>query len=234
MLNCFETGSPKGDYSNVSIFADGPGDRRQITYGRSQTTEWGHLQKLIDAYVDAKGAHADFFDDYVPLIGVKSLVNDKLFIAKLKEAGKEPLMQQVQDAFFDKHYWEPAYKFMTENGFTSPLAGLVIYDSYIHSGSIPAFLRRRFDAVPPAKGGTEKEWISQYLAVRLSWLANHSRPILRKTVYRVKNLQAAVAAGDWALSRPFMANGIRNLSTAIMSDIWTLDVPFPGDGVVTP
>lgn len=234
ILNCWETGSIKGNYADVSIFADGPGDRRQITYGRSQTTEWGHLQKLMDAYVDAKGALADFFDDYIPLIGNKSLVNDKVFIAKLKEAGKEPLMHKVQDEFFDIHYWDPAFKFMVSNGFTSPLAGLVIYDSYIHSGGIPAFLRRRFDAMPPARGGIEKDWILQYLNVRLEWLTNHSRPILRKTTYRIKNMLSAVNAGDYQLDRPFIANGIKNMTTVDNAGIWVLELPFAGDGVLNP
>ena len=47
ILNVFETGKPDGDYSNVTIFSDGPKGIRQITYGKSQTTEWGNLNKLI-------------------------------------------------------------------------------------------------------------------------------------------------------------------------------------------
>ncbi len=39
VLNVFETGRPDGDYGAIAIFADGPHDIRQITYGRSQTTD---------------------------------------------------------------------------------------------------------------------------------------------------------------------------------------------------
>ncbi len=123
---------------------------------------------------------------------------------------------------------------MVENGFALPLSGLVIYDSYIHSGGIPAFLRRRFPASPPAKGGDEKEWIVQYLEVRLSWLANHSRPILQKTIYRVKNMLTAVNAGDWELSRPFIANGIKNLAITMDEDIWEIEARVLGDGLLNP
>ena len=129
ILNVFETGSITGDYSNVSIFADGPGDRRQITYGRSQTTEWGHLPKLIQEYVDAKGKVADFFKPYLSKLGKVSLVNDSALISKLKEAGKDPIMQSTQDVFFDEHYWAPAFKFMQTNGFKLPLSAMTASSS---------------------------------------------------------------------------------------------------------
>ena len=54
VVNVFETGTPNGNYSNISIYADGPaigGQRiKQITYGRSQTTEYGVLKILIQEY----------------------------------------------------------------------------------------------------------------------------------------------------------------------------------------
>ena len=209
ILNVFETGSIGGDYGNVSIFSDGPKDRRQITYGRSQTTEWGHLPSLVKEYVQAEGKYSSFFQPYLPKIGKVSLVEDVKFINKLKDAGKDPVMQKTQDVFFDEHYWAPAYGFVKANGFTLPLSGLVIYDSYIHSGSVPDFLRSKFPAKVPAKGGNEKQWIEQYLNVRNSWLANHTRPILRKTTYRTKNMIAAVKENNWDLSKTFVANGLK-------------------------
>ena len=38
VINCFETGSPEGDYGALVVYADGPHGMRQITYGRSQVT----------------------------------------------------------------------------------------------------------------------------------------------------------------------------------------------------
>ena len=35
VINVFESGSPAGNYGIIAIFEDGPGDIRQITYGRS-------------------------------------------------------------------------------------------------------------------------------------------------------------------------------------------------------
>ena len=38
IVNIFETGSKQGKYDNISIYADGKDNTKQITYGRSQTT----------------------------------------------------------------------------------------------------------------------------------------------------------------------------------------------------
>ncbi len=208
ILNVFETGSPDGDYSNVTVFADGPKGIRQITYGKSQTTEWGNLNKLIEAYSKKKGTHSAFFHPYVSRIGKVSLVNDQKLLTALREAGKDPVMMQTQDEFFDEVYWNPAFEFFKENGFTHPLSMLVIYDSFIHSGGILSFLRTRFPARTPSRGGNEKEWIEQYLNVRHAWLSNHSNPILRKTTYRTRNMLQAVVRDDWNLERSFNANGV--------------------------
>jgi chitosanase len=208
ILNVFETGSLKGDYSKISIFADGPKSMRQITYGKSQTTEWGNLNKLVKKYVDLNGQYSAFFRPYLSKIGKVSLVSDIAFINKLKSAGKDPLMIKAQDEFFDETYWIPAMRFVRDNKFTSPLSALVIYDSYIHSGGILDFLRQRFLEKTPVNGGNEKKWIEQYLNTRQTWLANHSRPILRSTTYRTKNMLSAVKENNWNLDKPFYANGV--------------------------
>ena len=51
IINVFETGSVAGDYSAIALFADGPHGERQVTYGRSQTTEYGNLRELVQMYV---------------------------------------------------------------------------------------------------------------------------------------------------------------------------------------
>lgn len=208
ILNVFETGSIKGDYANISIFADGPNNMRQITYGKSQTTEWGALPILVRDYINNNGKYANELKPYADKLGKVSLVDDKNLLDALKRAGSDPIMLTTQDAFFDKQYWNPAYKFAIDNKFELPLSGLVIYDSYIHSGSIPGFLRNRFPETVPANGGNEKAWVVKYLETRKSWLATHSRPILRKTVYRVNNMLAAVKDNNWTLEKSFNANGI--------------------------
>jgi hypothetical protein len=55
VINTIETGSPAGDFSKVTIYADGPHGMRQITYGRAQTTEYGNQRKLVVMHVAAGG-----------------------------------------------------------------------------------------------------------------------------------------------------------------------------------
>ena len=210
VINVFESGSPQGNYSTISIYRDGPHRERQVTYGRSQTTEYGNLQELIEMYVDAGGLFSDQLRTYLDRIGVIPLADDLQFRQLLRNAGKsDPVMRRVQDEFFDLRYFRPAMAWADANGFTLPLSALVIYDSFIHSGSILGFLRKRFPESPPAKGGKEKTWIAEYVETRRSWLANHENTILQKTVYRPHCFQNEIARGNWDLSQlPIMANRV--------------------------
>lgn len=211
VLNVFETGTKTGNYAGVSIYADGPNKARQITYGRSQTTESGNLKKLLEKYLSKNPttAASAVIKNRIAKVGkTPYMVNDTEFINALKAAGKEELMIEAQDQFFDEAYFNPAYKWFHTNGFTLPLSMLVIYDSFIHSGGILSFLRTRFSAVPPAKGGNEKTWIKEYVRVRRAWLASHSNTILRKTVYRMTTMERAMSDDNWMLDKPVYANGV--------------------------
>jgi chitosanase len=209
IVNVFESGTPNGDYSCISLYEDGPNGIKQITYGKSQTTEWGNLSKLIKLYISLDGKFADQFIKYADTIGRISLVNDKNFISLLREASKDQIMKESQDSFFDTHYWQPAKAWFDKNGFKTSLSMLVIYDSFIHSGSILKFLRERFTEKVPVNGGDEKAWIEQYCSARLNWLKNHSNPILRKTTYRVCDFLMAIDKNNWDLEQEFSANGTK-------------------------
>ena len=89
VVNIFETGTPDGNYADISIFADGKGGTRQVTYGRSQTTEQGYLKDLVAAYVANGGTFSSELQDYLPRIGVTPLVDDSEFKSLLKRAGNE-------------------------------------------------------------------------------------------------------------------------------------------------
>lgn len=208
VLNVFESGTPDGKYDELVVYSDGENGSKQITYGRSQTTEQGNLVKLIKMYINNGGIFANGFSPYLPKIGNIPLWDDDVFKSLLKKAAREDkIMQDTQDDFFDKIYYQPAYKFFEVNGFTQALSLLVIYDSYIHSGGILMFLRKRFSEVSPVKGGDEKKWISSYTDVRNQWLKYHSNHILRKTTYRTKCFMEQIANGNWDLSKSINANG---------------------------
>ena len=86
---------------------------------------------------------------------------------------------------------------------------LVIYDSYIYSGSVPMFLRKRFTELTPVNRGDEKKWITSYVDVRHQWLKYHEKPILRKTIYRTQTFINEIERGNWNLEKlPINANGV--------------------------
>jgi chitosanase len=211
VINVFETGTPEGKYNQVTIYADGKNGTRQITYGRSQTTEQGNLAKLIQLYISKEGKYAEQFSNYIDKIGKQPLVDNKTFKDLLKTAASEDeIMRSAQDEFFDLAYYNPAYEFFSTNGFLLPLSMLVIYDSYIHSGSVPQKLRKLFGEYPPAKGGDEKKWITSYTDVRHQWLKYNSNPIVQRTTYRTQCFKDQIAADNWALDKlPIIANGVK-------------------------
>ena len=208
-INVFETGSLEGDYAAISIYNDGKDNTRQITYGKAQTTEQGNLKKLLQIYIQKGGVYADQIAEYLPVVGIKPLVNDVAFIALLKQSGeKDHIMQEAQDLFFERMYFQPAMEWCDTEGFTLPLSKLVIYDSFIHSGSILPLLRNRFAEKTPIRGGSEKMWITLYINERKAWLKTHRNPVLQKTVYRCACFQDAIKKGNWYLTKPLNANGV--------------------------
>lgn len=209
VVNVFETGSKQGKYDMLVIYADGINNSRQITFGRSQTTEQGNLKALVQLYIVKNGMFATQLQPFVKDIGKKPLVDNAIFKNLLKQAArKDVIMQQSQDDFFDKLYYQPAQHFFEKNLFKNALSMLILYDSYIHSGSILAFLRERFPENIPLNGGDEKIWIKQYVDTRHNWLENHSKLILRKTIYRTQCFKNQIKDNNWDLSKTILANGI--------------------------
>ncbi|NJM53710.1 MAG: chitosanase [Blastocatellia bacterium] len=89
VVNVFETGSTIGNYGAISIYSDGPNDIRQITYGRSQTTEYGNLRALVQKYVAANGLYSKKLKPFAEKVGTIPLTDDATFKDLLKKAGKE-------------------------------------------------------------------------------------------------------------------------------------------------
>ena len=216
VVNAFETGSANGKYGELVKYRDytDPATQTrivQVTFGRSQTTEFGHLKALVQDYVNSNGIYSDQLLPYIGRVGRKpSLATDDAFCNALIAAGKNDLvMKNCQDHLFEIKYYQPAYHWFTLNGFILPLSLLVIYDSTIHSGGVLGFLRKRFSTVVPASGGNEKEWITNYVEVREKWLATHSNPLLHATVYRTHCFKQQIEHNNWDLALEVIANGVK-------------------------
>lgn len=211
VVNVFETGSVSGNYAAIAIFNDGPGNIEQITYGRSQTTEYGNLRELVRKYAAAGGIFSKKLKPFVEKIGKSALTDNEDFKELLKKAGNEdPLMKKVQDAFFEERYYKPAIKWAKDNGFILPLSALVIYDSFIHSGGILGVIRQMFPETTAKNGGNEIDWTTAYVNARHKWLREHPRDAVRKTTYRTQCFKNEIARGNWVLRiLPVTANGTK-------------------------
>lgn len=215
IVNVFETSNPRGDYG--SVICD-PHDLGGLTYGRSQTTiDSGNLYLLIKDYCEAEGAEfADKLRPYLEPLANKARSLEcqsgshelRHLKAILRNAGADPVMQSVQDAFFDRAYWAPAFNAARELSIQTPLGQAVVYDSFIHGSW--ARMRDRTHA----KHGRidrigEKAWIKAYVDTRRHWLANHSNRLLPRTVYRMDAFKQLIRENNWELKPPLSVRGCR-------------------------
>lgn len=208
IVNIFETGSPQGDYGKVTLL---PGDGGHLTYGRSQTTlAGGNLHLLIKAYCEAPDAQfATALETYLDRLADRDvgLDRDATFRGLLREAGDDPIMQEVQDRFFDRVYWTPSEQAAGAMGICTGLGTGVVYDSRIH-GSWGPMRDRTNDRHGPVGEIGEKAWVEHYVSERRDWLANHSNRLLRQTVYRMDAFRRLVDEANWELELPFRVRGI--------------------------
>jgi chitosanase len=205
IVNVFETSSLNPRYDILVCLNDGPGGIKQVTFGKQQTTEFGNLKALIKAYCERSDSrYASDLKSYLDFIGNPKhpLANNLTFKTLLKLSGTDVVMHQVQDEFFDRYYWNPAFNFFSANLFTLPLSMAVIYDSYIHSGGIPVWLRKEFPGLTPLNHGDEKEWVKEYVTTRDNWLEHHPNKVLRGTDYRTDAWIEQIKNENWNLSQP--------------------------------
>lgn len=210
VINTAETGKPDGDYAALSVYADGPHGIRQITFGRSQTTEYGNLRELVQRYVAAKAIFSTQLAEFADDVGSVPLTENTVFKNLLRNAARQdPVMRQIQDQFFNEVYFDPAMRWADNHGFKLPLSAMIIYDSFIHSGGILWLLRQKFPEDPPSHGGDEKAWIRAYTEARHQWLKNHAKQIVGASAYRTEAYLHEIQRGNWDLSQlPVMMNGI--------------------------
>jgi chitosanase len=215
IVNVFETGEVEGDYGNVTVI---PGDSGHLTYGRSQTTLTSFLYELLSDYCSEAGAQfASEIKPYLSRVKAQDikLDNEKVFHRILRKAGEDPVMQRVQDEFFDRRYWVPAMERARQAGIVSPLGCAVVYDSQVHGSWDRIRQRTNTRAGGSATLVGEKLWIKTYVATRRTWLATHSNSVLHATVYRMDTFNQYVADGNWELRLPLKAQGVTITADAL-------------------
>lgn len=227
LVSCHETGKPVGNYSALVVLTDDAG----ITYGCHQAThKSGTIHKIVKMYCDISNSEVSKrLEPYIAGFKNPSLRHKYAADKKLKnlliQAGEEPAMRFVQDKVFEVNYLEPAIQAVLGSGWTHPLSLAVVYDSMIQGG----WTRVR-DRV---KGANEKTWIKKYVAARRKWLLSSSRPIVRKSVYRMATFERLIANGNWFLDTPFLVHGVKvnddHLAVWIASDNPNRDITESGE-----
>jgi chitosanase len=227
IVNIFETGSIRGNYADVTLL---PGDSGQLTYGRSQTTlASGNLYLLIQDYcARSDGALSAALKPYLAQIEARdsALNSDMTFRGLLKDAGSDPVMQDVQDAFFDQVYWDPAMRSADALGAQSALGAAIVYDSTVHGSwaLVRDMTRKQFGEL---KQIGEVQWMSDYVETRRQWLATYPNPLLHKTVYRMDAFRQIINASNWKLGLAVVVRGL-TITQDALTDTQPVNVAAEG------
>lgn len=213
IVHIFETGRPLGVYGSVAVLDDGAG----ISYGINQFThKSGNLEAVIRRYRKLVGEDA-VLDEYIDpasdlcsrsAAAIALLSGDAKFKKRLRELGKNEMMQRAQREIAFEKFLRPAVEACEGSNFKKALSLAVIYDSQVHGswGKIR-------DRVKVSRAGHtddesfEKAWIAEYAAKRDAWL--ESIPRLKKTDYRTDFFLAQIGRGNWDLNLPMNVNGYR-------------------------
>lgn len=226
IVNLFETGHVLGDYGQVTVLA---GDTGHLTFGRSQTTLGsGNLHRLLERYCGNAGARfGRLLASFLPQVAARdaALDTNARLHNLLRATADDPVMRDVQDQFFTDVYFHPAMKAAERDGITRPLGRAVVYDSFVHGSW--ARIRDRVQGTPAARG--EMAWIPDYVAARRHWLATHSRPDLRATVYRMDAFLRLIELDAWGLELPLVVRGAEISPTTLSgTPPGAYDGPHPG------
>lgn len=216
IVNVYETGVVLGDYGCVTVIEKDPG---HLTYGRSQTTlASGNLHLLIKQYCDQAGARfAKRLQQWLPQLQAKDLALDvdKKLHNVLRAASDDAVMREVQNNFFDSHYWSTAEQSAQRAKLSCAMGIAIVYDSTVH-GSWDLIRKRTNQQVGTIDNFGEREWICAYVRTRRAWLANHANSLLRKTTYRMDAFNAMIEMNNWNLELPLVVRGAE-ISTASLS-----------------
>lgn len=229
IVNLFETGHVLGDYGQVTVLKDDPG---RLTYGRSQTTlASGKLEELLQQYAANPGARfGAAINAWLPAIAAKGpdLDTNSRLHNLLRACADDPVMRETQDVFFDVGFWQPAVRSASKLGILSSLGTAVVYDSTVH-GSWAKIRTETDQAFGTLDQIGEKAWVQAYVTTRRKWLATHSIPILRSTVYRMDAFQRLIDLNQWGLALPLVVRGAEISLTALNgTPPGCYDGPAPG------
>jgi hypothetical protein len=204
VINVFEGGREQRRYDVIS-----PKESHDFYYGASSTRLMGgELRKLVETYVHTpQGLYGELLTPYLSRLAQedKELAADEQFRAALQKAGNDPVMQAIQDSFFDQMWWVKSLEMARELGIKTPLGIAVIYDTNIAEGF--ASVTRYSNNIVPRLGGTpltgidERYWVVAFLNDRKQRIEKRfSR--FPGMMRRTDALLELARSGNWNLTPP--------------------------------
>lgn len=205
IVRIFETGKITPDYGRIGWDSNGG-----ISYGICQASRnSGNLAKIVHFYCEHKDARfANQLRNYLVQCDARerNLDFNTAFKAFLTEAGRDPVMAEIQEQFFDENFFIPAFRYAQQIGLYEVLSIAVMYDSTVH-GSRQRLVEKTNTYSGRIAAIGEHSWIGDYVFRRRAWLIDCGG-ILAKTIYRMDTFEGLIQAQNWDLDLPITAHGI--------------------------
>ena len=199
-ISVYENNTKKLQYD----YAENIGDGRGITAGRAGfTSATGDMLMVIKRYTNRypNNSLAKYIPQLKRLEKLRYEDGDKEASASTKHLGglikawkenaKKGSFKEVQDQLVDELYYYPALKIAQKIGAKTALTILAVYDSSIMHGiegddGVDAMIKM-VQTPTPKDGGDEKEWLREFLDIRLKVMKNNE--YWRTSTNRVIELQ---------------------------------------------
>jgi uncharacterized protein (TIGR02594 family) len=125
-----------------------------VSYGAHQVTlASGNLGRMLQDYLNAVAANNAHTDASRTIQGFMARINNRAewealrsataLHQALRDAGREQIMRDTQDAFFSADFWVPAVQAGLRHGITSQLGFAALYDCKIQGGMEDSLTRAR-------------------------------------------------------------------------------------------
>jgi chitosanase len=221
---------------NYCTIADNPADLRGgLSYGKHQVCEiQGTLIALLKDYVarvDAPlpdPAIVAALNEHIALFNASgaryggTTEQRTSFKQVLNNACHDPAMQETQDEFFERGYFDPAMQHASEFGIETTLGKSIFYDIAIQAGanrlSFYRLALNRWNAEHPgtvatacapkdAAGPDEKTFLNYVGEARRAEMLRSSSAAYKASVYRPNEFDTLLGAGNMGLTGDFTFRG---------------------------
>jgi chitosanase len=202
--------------------ADSPTDiRGGLSFGKHQVSEiQGTLLTLLKNYVTKPGAgeasvatlnsHIALFNSAGTRYTGTTAQRDA-FKRALKAACTDPVMQKVQDEYFDNVYYTPAMRNAVDFGIQTALGRSMFYDIAIQAGpkrlTFYSAALSRWTAENPGTAPDEKTFLRYVNAARRSAMRKSTSRDYQASVYRPDEYDKLLEQGNLNLTSDFLFRG---------------------------